>query len=160
MKTPPREGETFVSRYRLVLERRATGRRGQWGPRLHRPELTAEWLTAFVAPYDRKILGALYLDSEYYLFGHHVAYVGTRDRLDAEPRGIFVPALLAGAWGIVVFQNHLCCGHPSPSLDDVRRQYHLRKAGDMIGIPVLDFLIIDAEGRFVRISLPRGNGRC
>ena len=157
MKLQPGEGERFVTRYRIVLERQRTGRGRRY--RYH-PERVVDWLTSFIAPYDRRILGALYVDAGLDLFGHHVTYVGTRYGLVAEPRGVFLPALLAGAYGLVVFQNHLLWRHPAPSADDLWLHYQIRQAGELLGICVLDYLILDAEGRFVRLSLSCGRAGC
>lgn len=66
---------------------------------------------------------------------------GTCNQSLLSPREIFIRALLCGATGIVLVHNH-----PSqveePSQEDINSTKRLKKAGDLIGIPLLDHIII------------------
>lgn len=58
-----------------------------------------------------------------------------------EPRSVFQPALLANAAAVVLAHNHPS-GNPEPSREDVRVTEQAAEAGQMLGIPVHDHIII------------------
>ena len=51
------------------------------------------------------------------------------------------------ASGVVLVHNHPS-GEPTPSPEDVRVTVQLATAGNMLGIPVLDHVVV-GEGRYV-----------
>lgn len=59
---------------------------------------------------------------------------------------MFKAALLANAAAIVVSHNHPS-GDPTPSPDDVELTRRLAAAGEVLGVPVLDHIII-GDGRY------------
>lgn len=63
------------------------------------------------------------------------------------PREVFKVAMLANAHGIVLVHNHPS-GDPTPSLDDRLITERLRSAGDIVGIPLLDHIIVASGGSF------------
>jgi len=77
----------------------------------------------------------------------------TRGILDASlihPREVFRGAILASAAGIILAHNHPS-GDPTPSPEDRTVTRQLTTAGEIIGIPVLDHVVV-GEGRYVSIS--------
>ncbi len=62
------------------------------------------------------------------------------------PRDVFRTALLAHAASVVVAHNHPT-GDPTPSPDDVALTARLRAAGDLVGVPLTDHVII-GNGRY------------
>lgn len=60
------------------------------------------------------------------------------------PREIFMKALLCGAVNIILTHNHPS-GDISPSKEDVEVTKRIKEAGNLIGIPLLDHLIISDE---------------
>jgi len=58
-----------------------------------------------------------------------------------EPRQIFKTAILANAAAIIPAHNHPS-GNPEPSREDIRITRQLHEAGQIMGIPVHDHLII------------------
>lgn len=60
------------------------------------------------------------------------------------PREVFMKALLCGAVYIILVHNHPS-GDISPSKDDKELTKRIKDAGNLIGIPVLDHLIIGDE---------------
>jgi DNA repair protein RadC len=61
------------------------------------------------------------------------------------PREVLRLALLAAAHSIIVVHNHPS-GDPQPSRQDMEVTAQLKEAGDVVGIPLLDHIIIgDAE---------------
>jgi len=76
----------------------------------------------------------------------------TRGIIDASlihPREVFRGAILASAAGIIIAHNHPS-GDPTPSAEDRHVTRQLTEAGEIIGIPVLDHVVV-GEGRYVSI---------
>ena len=57
------------------------------------------------------------------------------------PREILIEALRCLAVGMVLVHNHPS-GDPSPSLEDIRVTRRISKAGELLGIQLLDHVII------------------
>jgi DNA repair protein RadC len=76
--------------------------------------------------------------------------MGAQDVAVAQPREVYREALLASAASVVVFHNHPS-GDPEPSRDDVSVTVRLGQAGDMVGIPLVDHIILGA-GRYYRFK--------
>jgi DNA repair protein RadC len=85
--------------------------------------------------------GVLLLDVRHRILRATVISMGSVDSTVAHPREVFREATAARASGVIVFHNHPS-GDPTPSDDDVRLTERLRAAGEIIGIPVLDHLIL------------------
>ena len=62
------------------------------------------------------------------------------------PREVYAPAIVAHAAAILVAHNHPS-GDPYPSIDDRNLTAAISKAGDLIGIPLMDHIII-GDGRY------------
>ena len=90
--------------------------------------------------------GVVLLDTKHRLLRTTVVTIGTLDASIVHPREIFRAATAGGAAAIVLFHNHPS-GDPTPSDDDVALTKRLVKAGDLMGITVLDHVIV-AENRF------------
>ncbi len=66
---------------------------------------------------------------------------GSLDASIAHPSMIFRDAIRMGAAKVVVTHNHPS-GDPDPSHADVLTTQRLRKAGELLGIPFLDHIIV------------------
>ena len=66
---------------------------------------------------------------------------GTVNMSLASPREIFLEALRHRAVYVVMVHNHPS-GDPSPSREDILLTKRVREAGELIGIPLLDHVII------------------
>jgi DNA repair protein RadC len=76
-----------------------------------------------------------------------VVSIGLIDRTPVHPREVFADAVVDRASGIVVAHNHPAgCLEPSSLDTEVTQQ--LRKAGDLMGIPLLDHIIFNRNGYF------------
>jgi DNA repair protein RadC len=62
-----------------------------------------------------------------------------------EPRLVFRRAILAHAASIICLHNHPS-GNREPSAEDIRITRQLGRAGDVVGIPVRDHIIIAGDG--------------
>lgn len=77
--------------------------------------------------------------------------VGTLDCSLVHPRDVFKPAILDGARGVILSHNHPS-GDTKPSSHDIDLTKRLVKAGEVLGIEVLDHVIY-GEGSGETFSL-------
>jgi DNA repair protein RadC len=130
------------------------GRRLAWaklanGELLAESELAADYLLRRYAGSDQEILGALFLNPRNRLIALQEMFRGTLDRISVDPRCILKAALQHRAAGLIVFHNHPS-GDPSPSTADLCFTRRLARAGDVVGVRLVDHLIVGI-GRWVSI---------
>ncbi len=89
-------------------------------------------------------LVAFSLDSKNKIIGMNVVSVGVLDSSFAHPRESFRAAILLNAASIIVAHNHPS-GDLTPSSDDRGVFRRLHQAGEIVGIRVLDFVIVNNE---------------
>ena len=87
----------------------------------------------------------LSFNTKYKLLGVFEVSHGTVDQSILNPREVFMKAMLSGATSIVLVHNDPS-GDPSPSRLDHDCQQRIQKAGEILGIPLVDFLIVADEG--------------
>jgi DNA repair protein RadC len=102
---------------------------------------------AHLEKYDREHLVRLDLDNQNRLIGEETVSIGTADASLVSVREVFKGALLNGAVRIIVLHQHPG-GNPEPSAEDRVVEKKLVDAGEILGVPVMDFLIIGENGRF------------
>lgn len=124
-------------------------------PRLDRPEVTSPEVAAtLVVPLlgaaDRERCVALLLDTKHRLLDVNTVSVGSIDHTFMAPREVFRDALLANAAALVLAHNHPS-GDPAPSRDDELVTTRLVRAGELVGIEVLDHLVVGGE-RWVSLA--------
>jgi DNA repair protein RadC len=90
--------------------------------------------------------GVVLLDTKHRVLRTTLLSVGTLDASIVHPREVFRAAASAGAAALMLFHNHPS-GDPTPSDDDIALTKRLVRAGELMGITVLDHVII-AESRF------------
>lgn len=84
---------------------------------------------------------AMFLDSKKRLIRDTLISKGTVNAALAEPRDIFIEALRCRAVGVILVHNHPS-GDPTPSRHDQQITEEVKKAGEMIGIQLLDHIVI------------------
>jgi DNA repair protein RadC len=60
-------------------------------------------------------------------------------------RDVFRPLIRVGASGVIVVHNHPS-GDPTPSREDIEMTQVVIEAGNVLGVPLLDHVIIGAHG--------------
>jgi len=60
------------------------------------------------------------------------------------PREVFVPLVRESAAAVIVAHNHPS-GDPEPSTQDEELTDRLRRAGEVLGIPLLDHIVVGAS---------------
>jgi DNA repair protein RadC len=114
------------------------------------PEAAAELFVPTLAHADREVCLAAHLDTKHRLIEVSVVSVGSLDHTFMAPREVFRDALLANAAAVVLAHNHPS-GDPDPSRDDEALTRRLTRAGDLIGVDLLDSLVIGGE-RWVSLA--------
>ena len=77
----------------------------------------------------------------------HVASVGTVNYTVVHPREIFSLAVKENASSLILCHNHPS-GSVTPSNEDIETTKRLVDAGEIIGIPVIDHLILTQDSHF------------
>jgi DNA repair protein RadC len=95
------------------------------------------------APKERFL--ALLLDGRHRLLREEPVSLGTLTASLVHPREVFRPALRACAAALVLVHNHPS-GDPAPSPEDREVTRRLARAGEILGIPVLDHVIVAERG--------------
>ncbi|MCZ6690204.1 MAG: DNA repair protein RadC [Planctomycetota bacterium] len=109
-----------------------------------------EYLGPRLAHKEKEVFYVLLLDSKNRLIRDEVVSIGTLTASLVHPREVFRPAIRAAAAAILVAHNHPS-GDCTPSREDIEVTARLRSAGELIGIPLLDHVIIGA-GRYVSLA--------
>ena len=90
---------------------------------------------------DREKFIALLLDTKNHVVAANTVSIGTVNASLVHPREIFKVALLCNASAVILAHNHPS-GNPTPSHEDIDITNRLKKAGEILGIEVLDHIII------------------
>ena len=88
---------------------------------------------------------ALYLNVRNCLIHRELISVGTLSESLVHPREVFSPALEHSAASLIVAHNHPS-GDPEPSPEDRQVTRRLARAGELLGIPLMDHLVVAARG--------------
>ena len=96
---------------------------------------------------DREHFTVAALDARRHVIGVQVVSVGTLSASLVHPREVFKPAILLNAAAIVVCHNHPS-GDTSPSSEDREATRRLSRAGELLGIPVADHIILGRGQEF------------
>ncbi len=83
----------------------------------------------------------LYLNARNQVIEKETISIGTLNANIVHPREVFKPAVAISAASIVLAHNHPS-GDPSPSQDDIGLTKRIVKAGELMGIEVLDHVIV------------------
>jgi len=94
---------------------------------------------------DREILLSVLLNGMNRIIGVENVAIGGLTSCTWVPRDILKSAILANAASVVVCHNHPS-GTLTPSPQDLKMTYKLVKAGEIMGIKILDHLIVSHEG--------------
>ena len=114
-------------------------------PPIRMPEAAAKHAQAVLSGEDREHFLALHLDSRHRVVSVEIVSIGTLGSSIVHPREVFKGAILANAAAIICAHNHPS-GDLDPSQEDRALLGRLVEAGQLLGIPVIDFLIIsDSE---------------
>ena len=129
-----------------MVRRDDDGRAVLIGRSAGRPADAAGALMTLLADEPAEVFAILCLTTKHRLIAFHEVSPGILDSTLVHPREVFKAALLANAAAIVAGHNHPS-GDPTPSPDDIVLTRRLAAAGEILGVPLLDHVIV-GEGRY------------
>jgi DNA repair protein RadC len=129
----------------LELGRRATLPCPPRGHPLTSATDVAHWLRGRLQDRSREGLHALLLDSKNRPLRWLRLAEGTWTSCPVDPRVVFSACLRWGAPAVLLVHNHPS-GDPSPSPDDVAITERMLRAGQVLGVRLVDHLIVGREG--------------
>jgi len=104
-------------------------------------------LTYDIKDKKKEYLICLYLNARNILIKKEIISVGLLDKTLLHPREIFYPATELNAACIILVHNHPS-GDFSPSEKDIQVVEKITHAGEIMGIPVVDFIIVSKNGHY------------
>ncbi len=129
----------------LELSRRAAANTGAGRRIVSTPEDVARLCGPQLRGSDREHFWALALNTKNQLLKTIEVSVGSLNASIVHPRELFKDAVKLSAASVVVVHNHPS-GDPTPSGADIQLTRRLVKAGDVLGIEVLDHVVIGDGG--------------
>jgi DNA repair protein RadC len=120
-------------------------------PLLTSPEAAAAFLLPMLQGLDREHCLLTSVDIKHRVLAVTTVSIGSDGHTFMAPREIFRDALAHGASAVILAHNHPS-GDPEPSRDDELVTRRLHRAGELLGIEVLDHLVIGAD---IWVSLAR-----
>jgi len=94
---------------------------------------------------DRECFWVLHLTNWHTIIEKELVAIGTLSQAAIHPREVYKKAILNSAASIITVHNHPS-GNLIPSVEDKQMWTMLRKAGELLLIPVEDNLIISQKG--------------
>lgn len=128
-----------------VCEIRRRRYRGKSPPTVRSPEDVYRFLRKQLEGQDREHFVVILLSSKNAVIGVETISVGTLNASIVHPREVFKPAVVNSAAAIILAHNHPS-GVATPSQEDIAITKRLKKAGEVLGIDVLDHVIIGGKG--------------
>ena len=107
------------------------------------PQTAHDFLKPFASTEQENFV-VLMLDGAHQIKNVRLISKGLVNRTLVHPREVFAPAVENRATAIILSHCHPS-GCLEPSADDIECTIRLRRAGELIGIPVLDHLIFDSS---------------
>ncbi|MDJ0868530.1 MAG: DNA repair protein RadC [Myxococcota bacterium] len=139
----PAKSATLVAA--LELGRRLAARRLRAGDPVRGPGDVFRHLHPRLRDARHERFLVLLLDGRHRLVREVVISQGTLTASLVHPREVFRPALQEAAAAVVLVHNHPS-GDPTPSREDREVTERLVRAGELLGVPVLDHIVVAERG--------------
>jgi DNA repair protein RadC len=94
---------------------------------------------------DKEHIWVFYLDNRRKIKALELVALGTLTEILIHPREIFTQAITYRCAAIILAHNHPS-GNPGPSDSDIKATRRIYKAGEILGIELLDHVITATEG--------------
>lgn len=120
----------------------------------HPEDVVAFWGTLHPDAPDREELWLICLDSRMKPTRASMVSRGDLHGAIATPREVFKTAILTNASYVILIHNHPS-GDPKPSEDDRAMTEILWHAGEILGIPVRDHIVV-GDGKFSSLAVEEG----
>lgn len=109
--------------------------------RIQTPEDGITAIRSLISDLDREVMAVMHLSTKNRVISASICSVGTMDCALVSPPEIFRTAILAGARRIILLHNHPS-GDVIPSREDILITRRLAQAGEFLGVPLLDHIIV------------------
>lgn len=113
--------------------------------KLSRPEDVFDAYRLRLAPLRQEVIIAIGLSGRDEVISDQTVAKGALSGCCVEPREIFRPLVESAARRALVVHNHPS-GDPTPSAEDIALTRRLAEAGDLLGIPLVDHVIVGRQG--------------
>ncbi len=149
------QAKTAQVKAALELGRRLLTASPEERPQVKSPADVANLLLLEMGALEQEEMRVLFLDVKSRVLGVSTIYVGSLHTAWLRVGELFREAVRRNCAAIIVVHNHPS-GDPTPSPDDVEITQEIVKAGELLGIEVLDHLVIGSQ-RYVSLK-ERGLG--
>jgi len=136
---PAKAGQLWAA---LELTRRA--QRSAERPRITSPRAAGTYLLPRCQGWTEERFGLLALNAKGDLLAERILSQGTATATLISPREFFREALRYGATTALAYHNHPS-GDPTPSREDTQLTRRLQAAGESLGVPLADHLILGSD---------------
>ena len=145
--------KTIVRKYSVALVKESAHKYDDIPTSLNNPEKVVKYADSILNfnTLTKENFVLVPVDNKLKPLGVFVLTIGTVDASIVSSRDVFQAALLCNASSIFVLHNHPS-GDPTPSAEDKRVTERLRKAGELMNIPLLDHLIVGENGKYYSIT--------
>ncbi|MBK8793327.1 MAG: hypothetical protein IPN59_09240 [Holophaga sp.] len=123
---------------------RRVNRGTQEQPRITSPRSAGAYLLPRCTGLTEEVFGLLAINAKGVLLAERILSKGTATGTLISPREFFREALRFGATSALAWHNHPS-GDPTPSAEDIALTRRLRAAGESLGVPLSDHLILGRE---------------
>ena len=94
---------------------------------------------------DREKFICMHLNVKNQIISFEIVSTGSLTSSIVHPREVYKGAILSNSASVIFMHNHPS-GDPEPSIDDMEITKRLEKAGEILGINVLDHIIVAQKG--------------
>lgn len=112
--------------------------------RITNPRTAGAYLLSRCQGWSEERFGLLALNAKGELLAERILSQGTATGTLISPREFFREALRYGATTALAFHNHPS-GDPTPSREDIQLTRRLRAAGESLGVPLADHLVLGLD---------------
>lgn len=134
----------------LELGRRVASSSAVINPKMDSPGKAAAYFMEDLRYLQKEIFLTALLNVKGELIGFDRVSVGGISSSSAMPREVFSAAVRRGAFSVILVHNHPS-GDPKPSEADITVTKQLASAGEILGIPVIDHIII-GDGAYFSLA--------
>ena len=133
-----------MARFAVLQEVLRRSTRSFERPRISSPRAAGDYLLPRVQGWTEERFGMLALNAKGDLLADRVLAQGTSTACLISPREFYREALRFGASSALAWHNHPS-GDPAPSREDMALTTRLRSAGDSLGVPLADHVVLGRE---------------
>lgn len=123
-----------------MARRIARGKR-LFGTQISSPEDVVLYYNVQLKFRQKECLVLIVLDSKNRIISEEILSLGNAHSSIADPREIFLAALKKNGVSVILLHNHPS-GDPTPSKEDILITERIEKAGNLLGIPLKDHIIL------------------